>query len=178
MMEPKQIFIAVTLTSGQVAVLGFFTVQRGPTLPDGAVWLDIERGIWGREPTPENLASEILRVYPNPAKYRVMSDEEAEAHHLSGRNRDRQFRDALVDDGKALVHDMVKARDILRDQLRVARVPLFDENDLVLQDALVSEDKVALQAATARRDQLRDITDDPRIESAQTVEDLKAITVE
>jgi hypothetical protein len=55
------------------------------------------------------------------------------------------------------------------------RAPLFEENDTVLRDAMLSGDQVAIEAATKRRDDLRDATADPRIEAAQTIEELKAI---
>ena len=74
--------------------------------------------------------------------------------------------------------DMPKCREIHRAKLRELRRPLFTENDLAIRDAQIEGDNVKLAAAVARRNALRDVTADPRIDAAQTPEALKAVIPE
>jgi hypothetical protein len=98
----------------------------------------------------------------------------------------RSFRDAWVLDGDVISIDMTLARDIHRSALRQARTPLFAPHDdrlrLLGRKALLGglsneEQAQAVQAEAACRT-LRDITADPRLTSAQTPEELAALTVE
>ena len=91
---------------------------------------------------------------------------------------DRTFRNALIQNGASVIHDMPKCRDIHRDKLRELRRPLFAENDIAIRDAQVDGDSAKLAAAIARRNALRDVTADPRIDAAQTPEALKAVMPE
>lgn len=85
---------------------------------------------------------------------------------------DRTFRNAWKPD---LTVDMAKAREIKKNLIRAERTALFTTNDLAVQDALISQDKAALDKAVAVRDALRDATMDPAIDAAQTPEELKAV---
>ena len=91
---------------------------------------------------------------------------------------DRTFRNALVQIGASVVHDMPKCREIHRARLRELRRPLFTENDLAIRDAQIDGDSVTLVAAIARRNALRDVTADARIDAAQTPEALKTVMPE
>ena len=75
-------------------------------------------------------------------------------------------------------HDLPKCREIHRGKLRELRRPLFTENDLAIRDAQIEGDSVKLTAAVARRNALRDVTADARIDAAQTPEALKAVIPE
>jgi hypothetical protein len=86
---------------------------------------------------------------------------------------DRTFRVALTDNGVQLTHDMPKARDIWRDKMRAARASLFANLDEQLMQALERGQPTA--AIAARKQALRDVTADPAIEAAQTLEQLKAV---
>src|SRR3990167_2726494 len=86
---------------------------------------------------------------------------------------DRTFRNAFEHDNGAIKINMVKARDIHRNKLRALRKPLFEANDLILRDAIL-ENKDAT-AAIAKRNALRDVTDDPAIEAAQTPGELISV---
>lgn len=89
---------------------------------------------------------------------------------------DRTFRNAWdhPDAGTApLKVDMVKARDIWRDKIRAARKPLLEALDDEFMIAL--EKGQPTQAIAAQKQALRDATADPRIELAQTPEELKAV---
>lgn len=85
---------------------------------------------------------------------------------------DRTFRNAWKPD---LTVDMVKAKNIKKNQIRAERASLFTENDLAIQNALVSQDQAALSKAVATRDSLRDAPADPAIDAAKTPEELKAV---
>jgi hypothetical protein len=85
------------------------------------------------------------------------------------------FRNALRDNGKVLAHDMPTARDLWRNKMRKVRKPLLEALDVAYQRA--DEDnniKAKLDAAQSKR-ALRDVTADPAIEAAQTVDELKAV---
>jgi hypothetical protein len=93
-----------------------------------------------------------------------------------------EYRDAWLDhDGSAPTHDMPKAREVHREHIRARRAPLLAEQDLALM--LVDEDEtltaaVRLQrrrAVIAKKKLLRDAPADPRIEAAQTIDELRAV---
>ena len=73
-------------------------------------------------------------------------------------------------------YDMTIARQIWRNKIAKNRKALFEQNDLVLRDAVISGDQTAIDAAVARRDELRAIGDS--IDAATTIEELKAIVPE
>lgn len=83
---------------------------------------------------------------------------------------DRKFRAAwsLIDEGISV--DMPKARQIWKDILRQARTPKLKELDIKFQRAL--EDGGGTKAIVAAKNELRQVTDDPRIEAATTPEEL------
>jgi len=69
--------------------------------------------------------------------------------------------------------DMEKARDIHRAKMRVAREPLLTKLDVAFQRAL--EQNANTATIVAQKQALRDVTSDPAIEAAQTVEELKVV---
>jgi hypothetical protein len=69
--------------------------------------------------------------------------------------------------------NMEKARDIHRDKMRVARAPLLTTLDVAFQRAL--EQNANTAAVVAQKQALRDVTSNPAIEAAQTVDELKAV---
>ena len=86
-----------------------------------------------------------------------------------------EFRNAWAMIGGKVCHDMVKARSIKREQLRVERKPLLEALDVEYMLALEKGDKVGQANITAQKQKLRDAPADPRIEKAKTVDDLTAI---
>lgn len=91
---------------------------------------------------------------------------------------DASFQSAWVVDGKSVVVDMAKARDIHRSNIRRARAPLLAELDIAYQraDEVGDNAKKAIVSESKRR--LRGVTDDPRIEAANTTDELLAIAPE
>lgn len=91
---------------------------------------------------------------------------------------DRTFRSAWQFSGNAIEVDMVKARDIHRENLRRERAPRLLALDVAVIRADEEGDALAKADAVARKRALRDVTSDERIEAAQTPEELKALTLD
>ena len=87
------------------------------------------------------------------------------------------YRDGLEHDGTKLAHNIGKCREIKRKHLRIARESKFLELDGKWMRAQGQGKKADADAVEAERQKWRDAPADPRIEAAQTVEELKQITV-
>ena len=74
----------------------------------------------------------------------------------------------------AIIVDINKAKDITKDRLRVERKPLLEAQDVLFQRAL--ESGADTSAIVAEKQRLRDITN--QVDTANTVEELKSITLE
>lgn len=70
--------------------------------------------------------------------------------------------------------DMAKARDIWREKIRQGRTEKFAELDVAFMRAVERQDAAEQQRIAAEKQRLRDMTKDPAIEAAQTVDELKA----
>ena len=88
--------------------------------------------------------------------------------------QDRTFRDAWVYNGK-FSHDMPRAREIHRDKMRRVRAPLLAALDIEAIRASEAGDTTKAQDVARRKQALRDVTADPRIDAARTPEELKAV---
>lgn len=91
--------------------------------------------------------------------------------------RDPVYRNARTFDHttKEWGIDMAKARDTHREVIREARKPMLEAEDIELTAAIATGDTVAARAAEAERQRLRDAPQDPTIESAQTIDQLKKV---
>lgn len=88
----------------------------------------------------------------------------------------RAFREAWTHDPAAPARiscDMDKAKEIKRGELRRLRAPLLAAADVEYMRAL--EAKENTDEIVARKQALRDVTDDPSIDAAKTPGDLKAV---
>lgn len=167
-MQNEYVRVAITMADGSVGLMQFNTLAAGSVLPFGAEW--VSPGVWKREQTDAAVFAEVARAHPDAIKFRLVHESEVPA--------DRDFRDALVDDGKALAHDMERAREIHRERLRAERAPMLAKLDVdAIRAQTESRDEVALAGVIAEKQRLRDITADPRIEAATTIEELKAIVL-
>ena len=102
----------------------------------------------------------------------------ATLHAPTGRLiHDHSYRAAWIDNAGRVGFDMAKAREIHRDKLRVDRMAQFTQLDIDQQRALVAKDDAQVAAIEAQKQVLRDLPDDPRIDAAATVDELKQITV-
>lgn len=73
--------------------------------------------------------------------------------------------------------DMAKARNIWRDKLRAEREPILKRLDVEYQRADEAGNATLKNDIAQRKQALRDAPQDPRIESAATVQELKLITL-
>jgi hypothetical protein len=85
---------------------------------------------------------------------------------------DRDFREAWTDSGKLTI-DMDRARAIHKDRLRQLRSPKLAALDVEMTRAY--RDRARQDEIEARRQALRDVTDDPAIAAAKTPDELKAV---
>lgn len=168
--QPRTLPIAITLSNGEVAIMRFITLGRGGHLPQGATWVRADHGVWSRDSNNENIAYEVAKTFAGheeqPLNWRIISEADVP--------EDRTYRGAWTDDGKAIVHDLEKAREIHRGMLRAVRAPKLAALDVAYQRA--DEDgSLSEKAGVASQKQvLRDLTDDPAIDAAQTIDELKA----
>ncbi len=161
--------LSVTLEDGSQVIHYFMVTGRGSLLPPGAYWSGAYQ--WKRDPVDavivENLnASFQDRPY---VSWRRLSDGDIP--------EDRTFRNAWVDDGQRITHDMAKAKDIKRAQLRHERAVRFPGLDGQWSRAFGQGRKDEAAAVEAKRQFLRDLPADPRIDAAKTIDDLNAVKV-
>lgn len=88
------------------------------------------------------------------------------------------FREAWVLDDGVIEVDMSKAREIHKEFLRRERTSKFQELDTVFIRAIEEGDDAKKAEAIALKQKLRDVTKNPKINSAKTPEDLEALTLE
>lgn len=90
----------------------------------------------------------------------------------------RDFRDAWTLNGKRVVIDMAKARDIVRKRIREPRDLKLVALDIEYVRADERGDTEAKKAVAANKQRLRDLTADPRISAASTPEALRGVAEE
>ena len=90
---------------------------------------------------------------------------------------DRTFRNAWEDNGGVQVN-MPKAREIYRGKLREFRKPMLAALDTAYLRADEIGDTAEKARIAAKKQALRDVTDDPAIGAAETPEELKAVLPE
>lgn len=83
------------------------------------------------------------------------------------------FRGAWTFKSGKIGHDMAKAREIHRDRIRRHRAELMGVLDIQFMRAV--EHGADTKAISAEKKRLRDAPGDPRIDAAQTVDELKAV---
>lgn len=163
-MDAEVQYIAITFDDGTVAIMQFVLAPR---LPEGTRLIGYDPITGRREATDEAVADEIARSawLATPLTWRRMVKEEIP--------EDRTFRNAWHDlEGRVRV-DMVKARVIQRERLREARTLMLIDLDVEYQRADEVDDVDRKKAIAARKQQLRDVTKHPQIESAKTPDELK-----
>ena len=69
--------------------------------------------------------------------------------------------------------NMAKAKEIKKEMVRAEREPLFEKLDVAYMRAQETGDTVKMQDIAAKKQALRDATEDPVILDAQTPEELK-----
>lgn len=88
---------------------------------------------------------------------------------------DTTFRAAWRDSGQHVYHDMPTCREIHKNRIRKARAPLLLQLDVEYQRAIEENNTKYRNEVVKKKRQLRDVTDDPRIDAAQSPDELKAV---
>ena len=161
---PDTVRIALTCADGTLALMTFVTHEYRA---DGRI-------AWSQDTAPETVAAEIARASLSfdPEKVPVVGWRFVDLGDIP---EDRTYRNAWRDRSGQIVHDMVHARVLHRDLLREWRAPRLAELDTAyLRADETNNEALKAQIAQEKR-QLRDMPTDPRIEAAQTIEELKAL---
>jgi hypothetical protein len=90
----------------------------------------------------------------------------------------RTYRDAWTVNGKSIMIDMTKAREVRRTKLREERKPMLEVLDVAYQRADEQDDGPLKRKIAAEKQKLRDITQNPLIERAKDTAALDLLTVE
>jgi hypothetical protein len=177
-MNRKVVRVAIRQADETLAVMEFSVINRGSILPSGAEWVDKAAGWWMREANPANIEQEINRAIFVPGQggylqgpilgYRVMGEREESPKR-------GPYRGAYRDRGGRLEVDMPAARELHRERLRVRRPARMQELDGEWMRATGQGKTGDALAVEAKRQVLRDLPADPRIEAAATPEELQAI---
>lgn len=161
--------VAITLDNGDLSIMRFITRGRGNVLPNGAIW--VSDSWWSREPTTETLAGEIRRAFEaheaKPVSWRVIQERMVPT--------DRTYRKSWTDIGGTIAFNMTKARDVHREIIRAARTKAMERLDVEYMAADEDGDISNKREIAARKQRLRDLPADPRIEAAQTIDDLRKV---
>ena len=131
------------------------------SLPDGRV--AVVHPVINTHPEPEQITEEqaleraIARL-PAGVVFQVVEETSIPS--------DRTFRDGWKEGAGKVEHDMPKCREIHRERMRVARAPKL---------AALDVEQLRNKNVEAEKQALRDVTADPRIETAATPDELKAV---
>lgn len=161
--------IAVIRQDGSVAILRYGVLARGSFLPKGAMWLDEMQGIWARPLLPELIEIEVKKAVPDYVSWKQISEDDLP-------ERD-DYRNALRDiDGK-LQHDLATAKVLHRNIIRHERAAAFAKLDGDWMKAVAQNDVETIAAVEAKRQVWRDAPNDPRIDEANSIAELKTLKV-
>lgn len=170
---PETVTVVITRADGGMTVkkiirTEFNEPQEGDEFPFPSLHRDI---------TPEFIEAELAKrphMFANHQGWEIVPDDYVDD------TTDRTFRNAWVHTkGKGKPdHDMSKAREIHRVYLRKARLAEFCRLDNDYRIADEAGDVPEKRRIGAERQAFRDVTDDPRIEAAQNVDELKALRLE
>lgn len=161
MVTPEVVHIAISFDDGTVGIMLF--VCRTFTASGAVASM--------RPLTRENVEAEIARSSFGSDK-RVTGWRFTDPTEIP---RDRTYRAAWVDDGKAIVHDLPRAKDVHRKRIRRLRGGALAELDGQWMRAFGKKDAASAEQIEAKRQRWRDAPADLRIETASSIEDLKAI---
>lgn len=87
----------------------------------------------------------------------------------------RGYRNAWKQKPGGIDHDMPKAREIHRNKMREVRKPKLESLDIEYQRADEDGNALKKKEIADKKKALRDVTVDPRIDAAQSIEALKAV---
>ncbi len=136
----------------------------------------IKRMLVNMEITPEVIEAELAK---RPHMFAGATWEIVPNDYVD-KDTDRTFRNAWrhTPGHRKPSHDIAKAREIHRGILRRERAPLLDDLDIAYTLADEVNDVAQKRAVATQKQRLRDITADSRIDAAQTIDDLRALTLD
>lgn len=162
---PEGVLVAVTRTDGGVSMMRVLMIARGSIIPFGASWVDQKAGAWARDPSAAVIEHEVRKQFGAEAMaWRIVDDADVPG--------ERDLRDAVRDAGNRLVHDIGRARGIVRDRIREKRAREMVRLDALYTRATGQGKKAEAAKVEAERQRWRDAPADPRIDAAHTVADL------
>lgn len=180
----SEVYVAVERSDGSVAHIA---VQLEARMPAGMKAIALHRlvargwhlradGVWERHDTDVTLEREVRRFEAEQwlpldgisvVSWKRLSAEEHEKF-----NEHRNHRDALEMVGGVIQHNMPKARELHRQLLRHQRAEKLLVLDGAYNGAVAQGDTVKAAAIETKRQELRDLTDDPRIDAAKDIGEL------
>lgn len=119
------------------------------------------------EITTELIQGEISRSVQNAIEWFVLSDNEIP--------QSRIYRNSWENNNGVIVHNMIKARDIHRERMRFARIEKMEALDVAYMMADESGDNQMKRDIADQKNALREVTDIPEIEEADTIEELMSV---
>ena len=143
--------------------------QQDNSLTIMSIVLNDGNGI-NRKFTNELVIDEIEKSRINSKSWRIITDADL--------IKDREFRDAWKDENNKIDIDIEKAKNIHIDNLRIKRADLLSKLDIEYIKADENNDITKRNEIIQRKNILRDITKDPRIDAATNIEELKKVKVE
>jgi hypothetical protein len=174
-----EIYLAATWSDGSVSHEAMQLDMRAPTKPLGN-WAQSPGGSWHLEGNDADvdfyMARVAERVLAGNGLTLVGWRRLSEADHQKF-STNRQHRNALEDVDGEIRHNMVKARAIHKELLRHVGIEKLLVLDGKENAAASKKDDANLASILADKQAIRDAFDDPRIDAAQTIEELLQVVV-
>lgn len=92
--------------------------------------------------------------------------------------KDSAYREAWEFNGSDVVYNLEKAKEAHRNKLRSARIEAFEKLDIEISKALAQGDQAKVSEIEAKRQKLRDAPTSSRVASVDTLDKLKALTLD
>jgi hypothetical protein len=150
--------VALTLEDGSLAIMHFILEQK-PYGDDPG---------WTREATDEAILDEIAKGGLPVKNWRRVNLEDIP--------NDRTYRNAWLDTGSEIVHDLEKVKALHLDMLRRDRVPLLEQLDREWTRATGQGKSDEAKSIESKRQALRDLPHEA-LKSAASLEEVKAVTL-
>jgi hypothetical protein len=89
-----------------------------------------------------------------------------------------EYREAWEFNGSDVVYNLEKAKEVHRNKLRSARIEIFEKLDIEISKALAQGDQQKVSEIETKRQKLRDAPTSSRVASVDTLDKLKALTLD
>ena len=169
---PEVVTVAINRADGGMTVKRIIRTEFWPLEDDD----DFPVPSFHRDVTPEFIEAELAKrpwMFANNLGWEIVPEDYIDE------NTEQTYRNAWkhTPGQKKPGHDMIKAKEIHRANLRIERMAELDRLDTAYMLADERGDVAGKQAIAAEKAKFRDVTADPRIEAAQTVEELLPLTL-